>query len=437
MNIETFDNFLRKTTANRLLLITVIGCVSLWAVYYFGFGGISDATAPVQSQSTSVSTESQPDATEPKPDIRPSQSPSNASSDSEAHALESRVLGLRGSDVQDTVDDLLSAIGSFTDAYEDWQNLMRELPDDETGRILARDTESLPRIIEAIELGKASGDAYPGIESRASEVAEELSEFLKANPRGQITPATETVVSDLKKKITSNTDQMELALSEIRRLIARSEGESPGSVTLRQAIGDYKRLEKQREIDAAVAAREAVREENAQKLLEAEKERQAAEQKAKELKLARETERLKAEAEAAEAEAEAERIASEAKRQRVKLEGEFERDRSKIQRYLGPLFIETTKQPGGTTLVETRESKPVSLSALQSVGLSNPDVSKACSSLLLFFSYFEAGGRGHGPYPTRYYGGNLTQEELAAIRPAYDLLNKYGDLLVEKEMLAP
>jgi hypothetical protein len=69
-------------------------------------------------------------------------------------------------------------------------------------------------------------------------------------------------------------------------------------------------------------------------------------------------------------------------------------------------------------------------------GVGNTDVRKACSSLLLFFSNANAGGRGKGPYEALYYGGALTDEQLDRVRPAYDLLNKYGLLLVEKGMLA-
>ena len=119
------------------------------------------------------------------------------------------------------------------------------------------------------------------------------------------------------------------------------------------------------------------------------------------------------------------------------LEAEFERDLPNIKHYLGTLFVKSTKQPGGGVNHETKESMPISLTALKSHGFSNPDVQIACQSLLVFFSYFQAGGRGQGPYPSYYAGGRLQEGEMAAIRPAYDLLDKYCELLVEKGLLAP
>ncbi len=130
-------------------------------------------------------------------------------------------------------------------------------------------------------------------------------------------------------------------------------------------------------------------------------------------------------------------IVAKAERDRTMLEAEFERDLPNIKHYLGTLFVKSNKQPGGGVNRETKESMPVSLTALKSHGFSNPDVQIACQSLLVFFSYFKAGDRGQGPYPSYYAGGQLQEGEMAAIRPAYDLLDKYCELLVEKGLLAP
>jgi hypothetical protein len=108
----------------------------------------------------------------------------------------------------------------------------------------------------------------------------------------------------------------------------------------------------------------------------------------------------------------------------------------KINHYLGPLFKSSFKQPKGATTTEEKASGPVSYSALMASGVNNNDVRRACGSLLLFFSYFKAGGRGQGPYESGYNGAVLDDRQLDSVRPAHDLLDKYGLLLVEKGMLA-
>ena len=146
--------------------------------------------------------------------------------------------------------------------------------------------------------------------------------------------------------------------------------------------------------------------------------------------------KLKSDKDALEVKKKADEFAAKTAQERVLLDAEFQKDLPKINHYLGALFKKTTKQPGGGVTIETKESTPVSLSALRKTGVNNPDVRKACGSLLLFFSYFNAGDRGMGPYQPNYHGARLDDAQLATIRPAYDLLEKYGLLMVEKGLLA-
>lgn len=136
---------------------------------------------------------------------------------------------------------------------------------------------------------------------------------------------------------------------------------------------------------------------------------------------------------------EAEKTKAEIARKKRQLEAEFEGDWPQIQHYLGVLFKHSSRQIVGGNVVGVEEEGPVSLAGLRSLGkgaLGN-DYEKKLSGLLLFFSYDEAGGRGVGPYPVRYLGSAITRDQEAAIRPAYLLLEKYGELLVEKKLLAP
>ena len=133
--------------------------------------------------------------------------------------------------------------------------------------------------------------------------------------------------------------------------------------------------------------------------------------------------------------AKANALQAEAERKRIALKAELQRDWPNVELYIGVLFVKSTSQPSSRGMVETNEAMPVSLRGLKEYGYGSPDIKRACSSLLLFISYHKSGGRGNGPYAF-YTGGSLNSDELAAIRPAYDFLEKYGLLLVEEGKLS-
>jgi hypothetical protein len=199
-----------------------------------------------------------------------------------------------------------------------------------------------------------------------------------------------------------------------------------GAINIQRAAGEesqvrlFKRLQKH-ELEKRAAEQIAF----AKERMEAESQLQNAQEVSK-------IEELKAQAEA-------EKKRSELANKRMQLEVEFERDLPKIQHYLGVLFKHSPRQIVRGSVVGVKDSGPVSLSGLKSFGSGGlgDDYQKETQGLLLFFSYYEAGGRGSGPYPAGYAGGHLDAVKQDAIRPAYLLLEKYGLLLVEKGMLAP
>lgn len=306
--------------------------------------------------------------------------------------------------------------------------LVSDLSSNETGRQLAQALELLESFMEFKQRLEATSKQYDTTRRDLILLQAEVEEQLDLYPN---TPLPESLVSQLGALVKSlDESQAELRQCKLGLAALVSEGANhpAGEKSLAEQIETYQVDKQKVQLQAIAEERKRLDEEaieaqkrDEQKLAEA-KEKLRQEKAAQELALV-------------EAEKEAAKIAAAEQERKVKLEAEFQRDLPKIQKYLGPLFVKTTKQPGGNSLIETKESMPVSLTALKAVGLSNPDVSKACSSLLLFFTYFKAGERGQGPYPY-YFGGTPNPEHLAAIRPAYDLLDKYGELLVEKGLLA-
>jgi hypothetical protein len=307
--------------------------------------------------------------------------------------------------------------------------LVGELSSSEAGRQFGQVQELLESYMETKQRLEAVSRQYDTTRRDLILLQAEIEEQLDLYPS---TMLPESLVSQL-GSLGKSLDESEVELRQCRlglaALVSEGAKHPAGERSLAEQVETYQVDKQKVQLQAIAEERKRLDEEaieaqkrDEQKLAEA-KEKLRQEKAAQELALV-------------EAEKEAAKIAAAEQERKILLEAEFKRDLPKIQHYLGPLFVKTTKQPGGGDVIETKESKPVSLTALNAVGLSNPDVSKACGSLLLFFSYFKAGGRGQGPYPSEYHGAALNQDQLAVIRPAYDLLDKYGELLVEKGMLA-
>ncbi len=211
----------------------------------------------------------------------------------------------------------------------------------------------------------------------------------------------------------------------------------PANQTLREAIGvrQTERL-KLRADQVAAAARDAetkatkqLQDEQVRKVeAEAEIKRQMIENDR--LAAERETARLKAVADA-EAEAEAARVA------RAQLESELEKDMRMVQSFLMPFITPANTQIGEKRYyVTTVTSQPVSLSRLRGLGALDPTLG-GLENLYGLGSNRE-GKRPFGSFPTPFFSERLRDDSIRnKIVIAQNLLNKYGELLVEKGMLAP
>lgn len=328
----------------------------------------------------------------------------------------------------------LGAIGvSFKDYrgnYESIQSSLQALMTDEAGSRVGQSTKLIDSFESLKSSVKAIGDSIQELERDLQICRLEIEENLERNPH--VDPPTEIVnsIASLRNTLRTIDDQLEARRLGLAFIVSESKAFSVPEEKLSEAIESRK---SEQEIAFLEAQSERAKTGTAKRNAEAserEEERKEAAFVVEQQKVAEEIARLKAGNDAAE-------IIAKAKQERAILEAEFERDLPRIRHYLGPLFLKSTKQPGGGVNLETKESMPVSMSALRSHGFSDSDVQAACRSLLLFFSYFNAGGRGQGPYPSHYAGAYLNDKEMAAIRPAYDLLSKYAELLVAKEMLAP
>jgi hypothetical protein len=126
-----------------------------------------------------------------------------------------------------------------------------------------------------------------------------------------------------------------------------------------------------------------------------------------------------------------------AKAERASLLADFNRDLPQIKYYLGKLFVVGHTQPKSAHYFEDIGTEgPVSFKRIVATGALADKVegNGAYSAILHLMNSTSNDRILAAPYPS-YIGGSVMTHEAAAARPAYQLLKKYGRLLVEKGYL--
>ncbi len=126
--------------------------------------------------------------------------------------------------------------------------------------------------------------------------------------------------------------------------------------------------------------------------------------------------------------------AAQAAEKRSDLERDFRRDEREIMSLLRPFITHGMMQPYRRSYRAAAEKGPVSLDKLQASGAlaPNPDARKA----LYYITSSTGNDRDLGAFP-KYIGGRSdTDSKQELMKRVQDLLHKYGELLVEKGLLA-
>jgi len=115
------------------------------------------------------------------------------------------------------------------------------------------------------------------------------------------------------------------------------------------------------------------------------------------------------------------------------LEREFQRDLPQIRSLLRPLITDGLTQPGRNNFEPADKKGPVSLAKLRGTGALAP-TAKARAGL--YYIVGSNNDRDLGSFP-RYRGGAQdVQSRQSTMMRVQELVNKYGELMVEKGMLA-
>lgn len=159
MDTSKFDSFLRKYTASRILVVGSFICVALWVVIRFGFGGADATTTPAVGSVVNSNPLADPslalfgeeEGVPAVESVRPSPTASKPKMD--AVTLEQRISQVRNAELKKMVDETVAAVESWSQARDEWNSLMIDVTDGDAGRVLAADSDKLPRLMELIRIG--------------------------------------------------------------------------------------------------------------------------------------------------------------------------------------------------------------------------------------------------------------------------------------------
>lgn len=436
MNLEFLDSLLRRYTASRILVVGTVVCIALWIVYRFGFsGGGASETRPAFEPASQASQSSD------RSDVLFADQPSMQGSGQtvpsrpkfDAEVLERRISKAWNADVKRLMDQTVEMIGTWESTRADWNRLMVDVGEGDAGRMLAADTKALPRLMELIQIGTECAGDFSGFKSQVETIANDLDQFLGADGDGEITEKTRATIEGLKALVDAKMTDQQASLDELQERIQNAQGKAPADVTLNEVMADYRKAEKRKAVDSAISAREQVRQENAERLLEAERMKAMAEVELEESKLAADAERLRAETDQTRVAVDRMKQEEDAKLARIRLEADFARDLREINSLLSPFVSqdEHTLYPPNNHLYSGQKTG-VSLSAIAKWGALEPSDEGIDAMAQLGQSQY----RPLGSFP-KYVQSEWKRSPAVKTRlgRAQELLQKYGELLVEKGLL--
>ena len=321
-------------------------------------------------------------------------------------------------------DAIRNGVSELTTAQQTLNQTLEALLSGAEGKRIAAQPELIDQFVAIRESIASTSSPAKNLSAEADVMLAPL-EHIESEP---IQLEFENSLKELAEKVDSQLFTAQRGQRQLDVLLVASADVVAADLSLSQAIQQRSlELERQQIADLAFAeekARKTIIDQGVKEATEAQKKitdaKRAVDQIAEKQKL----DELKAEEEA--------RIAALAKAQ---LEREFQRDLPMISRFLRPLFVEAFTQPDNRGhYVQADIKGPVSLAKLLGSGAINPTVQGRNG---LYGTLGSQRERDLGSFPS-YVGGARNDR---AVQPTMErfqeLVLKYGDLMVEKGMLAP
>ena len=329
--------------------------------------------------------------------------------------MDNELKKLPTSNLSTRTEELDNEFGLLEKAIGKLKLHLSELSLNDSGRKIASDATNLSSIVAMFELREKQVQEFSVLSDEVKTIQGATKEALSLSKDFEASQGTLKTIQETKGKVQSlrrAIERLELAISTLE---ANSSKMAPLDKTLLEALKDQEKAEAMAVVKAAESAREAslaqkakVESDRKQAIIDAEKKR--IEDEANEIK---------------------------AKAERASLLADFNRDLPQIKYYLGKLFVVGHTQPKSAHYFEDIGTEgPVSFKRIVATGALADKVegNGAYSAILHLMNSTSNDRILAAPYPS-YIGGSVMTHEAAAARPAYQLLKKYGRLLVEKGYL--
>ena len=339
------------------------------------------------------------------------------------------------------LDAARAAVAELRDARRRLDGARSALLDGEPGRAVAADGSLLTRA----EAAFAATAELPGTPPEvAEERLDELSDPLRAAEANlpadyAPTPALGREIEAVAREARERAEALAAAAGLWEDLAARAGPAPAGGTTLLVVLDRRRRERDARTAEDRAKAVEAARLENEAEItrtkIEANRKVAAAEREAAELVGVQRAEAIRIAAEKKEAELAAANAAAEAKAKQEALERDFARERSAIDRYLAAFTAPGTQFRGARAKAQ---KSPASLTEIDGYGaIDDTEYGMLKMALALYPSQND---RSTQTWVTRLdgsYTSRWTDEQRRFITESQRLLRKYGDLMVDKGLLAP
>lgn len=329
--------------------------------------------------------------------------------------MDNELKKLPTSNLSTRTEELDNEFGLLEKAIGKLKLHLSELSLNDSGRKIASDATNLSSVVAMFELREKQVQEFSVLSDEVKTIQGATKEALSLSKDFEASQGTLKTIQETKGKVQSlrrAIERLELAISTLE---ANSSKMAPLDKTLLEALKDREKAEAMAVVKAAESAREASLAQKAK----AESDRKQAIVDAEKKRIEDEANEIKAKAE------------------RASLLADFNRDLPQIKYYLGKLFVVGHTQPKSAHYFEDIGTEgPVSFKRIVATGALADKVegNGAYSAILHLMNSTSNDRILAAPYPS-YIGGSVMTHEAAAARPAYQLLKKYGRLLVEKGYL--
>jgi len=330
-------------------------------------------------------------------------------------------------------------LGKIRKLQADWAVIEDSMMTGESGRRVAGSPQQLQLVFDIWQRSRPSAEQMVQWERQLTALTEIIDNNASDETVISITDEHSKLLSDLGKELATQAaefEQQKLLLESIHR---ETSGLKPGNVALVDAIEQHRGLQDKVEAARLTEVRDTARaqaeKELTERITKAERELAEAKGKADDQRIQNEKQQLADEARLQDLlhKAKLAGLKEEAKRveealQEAQLERAMQRDMNEIRGLLLAYMA-----PGFTYRLDDTKG-PVSLSVIKSRGGLEPTRQGLQN---LFFVARGNSDRPPGGMPEGVGGQIASATNIAPIERAQQLLIKYGDLMVKKEMLAP